>query len=43
MTRALERRQVHPVIDRVFEFGEATDAYRFLESQQHFGKVVIRV
>ena len=43
MNRALELRQVHPVIDRVFEFGEATDAYRFLESQQHFGKVVIRV
>ena len=43
MNRALELRQVHPVIDRVFEFNEATDAYRFLESQQHFGKVVIHL
>ena len=43
MNRALELREVHPVIDRVFEFGEAVDAYRYLESQAHFGKVVIRV
>ncbi len=43
MLRALELREVHPVIDRVFEFGEAVDAYRYLEAQAHFGKVVIRV
>jgi NADPH:quinone reductase-like Zn-dependent oxidoreductase len=43
MNRALELRELHPVIDRVFEFGEAVDAYRYLESQAHFGKVVIRV
>ena len=43
MLRALELREVHPVIDRVFEFDEAVDAYRYLESQAHFGKVVIRV
>ena len=43
MNRALELRQVHPVVDRVFELGEAVDAYRYLESQAHFGKVVIRL
>jgi NADPH:quinone reductase-like Zn-dependent oxidoreductase len=43
MLRALELREVHPVIDRVFEFGEAVDAYRYLESQAHFGKVIISV
>ena len=43
MNRALELREVHPVVDRVFEFGEAPEAYRHLESQRHFGKVVIRV
>ena len=43
MNSALELRQVHPVIDRVFEFGEAVDAYRHLESQAHFGKIVVRV
>lgn len=43
MLRAMELREVHPVIDRVFEFDEALDAYRYLQSQAHFGKVVIRV
>ena len=43
LLHALELRQVHPVIDRVFAFDEAAAAYRLLESQVHFGKVVIRV
>ncbi|MSQ42256.1 MAG: NAD(P)-dependent alcohol dehydrogenase [Dehalococcoidia bacterium] len=43
MNRALELHRVHPVIDRVFEFAQAADAYRHLESQAHVGKVVIRV
>jgi NADPH:quinone reductase-like Zn-dependent oxidoreductase len=43
MNRALEVSQVHPVIDRVFNFDEAPDAYRYLESQEHIGKVVARV
>ncbi|SJL13259.1 related to Alcohol dehydrogenase [Armillaria ostoyae] len=32
-----------PVIDKVFSFEEAIDAYAHLESQKHVGKVVIRV
>ncbi|MGD9934347.1 MAG: NAD(P)-dependent alcohol dehydrogenase [Dehalococcoidia bacterium] len=43
MNRALAQRAVHPVIDRVFEFDDAVAAYQYMESQQHFGKVVIRV
>jgi NADPH:quinone reductase-like Zn-dependent oxidoreductase len=43
MLRALALREVHPVIDRVFAFEEAPAAYRMLESQEHFGKIVIRV
>ncbi len=43
MNRALALREVRPVVDRVFGFGEAAEAYRYLESQAHFGKVVIRV
>lgn len=43
MLRALELRQVHPVIDRAVEFDQAAEAYRLLESQTHLGKVVIRV
>ncbi|MBI2767706.1 MAG: NAD(P)-dependent alcohol dehydrogenase [Chloroflexi bacterium] len=43
MNRALAQREVHPVIDRVFDFEDAAAAYQYLESQEHFGKVVIRV
>jgi NADPH:quinone reductase-like Zn-dependent oxidoreductase len=30
-----------PVVDRVFPFEEAPNAYRYFESRAHFGKVVI--
>ena len=43
LNRALALREVHPVVDRVFELGDAVEAYRHLESQGHFGKIVIRV
>ena len=32
-----------PTIDRVFPFGQAQEAYRYMESGSHFGKVVIDV
>lgn len=35
--------QVRPVIDRVFEFGEAAEAHRRMEADENFGKLVIRV
>lgn len=41
MNRALTLHQIHPVIDRVFPFGEATAAYAHLQSGAHFGKVTI--
>jgi len=34
---------IRPVVDRVFPFDEAKDAYRYLESGKHFGKVAIAV
>lgn len=43
MNRALELHEVHPVIDRVFDFDDALGAYHYLESQAHLGKVVISV
>jgi NADPH:quinone reductase-like Zn-dependent oxidoreductase len=43
LNRALSAHQIHPVIDRVFGFDEAREAYDYLASGQHFGKVVIRV
>jgi NADPH:quinone reductase-like Zn-dependent oxidoreductase len=43
MNRAIALHQIAPVIDRVFDFEEAKDAYRHLQGQGHVGKVVIRV
>ncbi len=43
MNRAIELHKIAPVIDRVFDFGEAREAYRHLQGQGHMGKVVIRV
>ena len=43
MNRAIALHKMRPVIDRVFEFDQAQEAYRHLASASHFGKVVIRV
>jgi NADPH:quinone reductase-like Zn-dependent oxidoreductase len=41
MNRAIALHRLRPVVDRVFPFEEAPDAYRYFESRAHFGKVVI--
>lgn len=41
MNRAIALHGIRPVIDRVFPFSQAREAYRHLESRTHFGKVVI--
>jgi NADPH:quinone reductase-like Zn-dependent oxidoreductase len=43
MNRAIEVGKLQPVIDRVFDFTAAREAYEHLASAKHFGKVVIRV
>jgi NADPH:quinone reductase-like Zn-dependent oxidoreductase len=43
MNRAISGARLRPVIDQVFPFDQATEAYRYQESGRHFGKVVIRV
>ncbi|GAP97995.1 zinc-dependent alcohol dehydrogenase family protein [Leptolyngbya sp. NIES-2104] len=43
MNRAISLHQIQPVIDRVFPFDAAPDAYRYLQSGSHFGKVVIQL
>jgi NADPH:quinone reductase-like Zn-dependent oxidoreductase len=42
LNRAVSINRMQPVIDRVFPFDEAIDAYRYMERGEHFGKVVIR-
>lgn len=43
MNRAIDANGIKPVIDRVFTFEEAQQAYQHLKSGSHFGKIVIRV
>jgi NADPH:quinone reductase-like Zn-dependent oxidoreductase len=43
MNRAIVLQRLRPVIDRVFTFAEVPDAFRYLESAAHFGKVCIRL
>ncbi|MSR82143.1 MAG: NAD(P)-dependent alcohol dehydrogenase [Candidatus Latescibacteria bacterium] len=39
----LNKQQLHPVIDHIFPFDQAAEAYEHLASGGHFGKVVIEV
>lgn len=43
LLRVLEATRIEPVIDRSFGFTDARDAYAYLQSGAHLGKVVIRV
>jgi len=41
MNRAIEQHELRPVVDRVFPFAEAPDAFAYMASGAHFGKVCI--
>jgi NADPH:quinone reductase-like Zn-dependent oxidoreductase len=43
LNRALTVNMIKPIVDRVFPFDAYRDAYEYLASGAHFGKVVIRV
>jgi NADPH:quinone reductase-like Zn-dependent oxidoreductase len=43
MNRAIEAAQLRPVIDRMFAFDEAHDAFRYFGDGAHFGKVCVRL
>lgn len=43
MIRVLDHAEIHPVIDRVFSFDEVKQAFSYLETAQHFGKICIKV
>jgi NADPH:quinone reductase-like Zn-dependent oxidoreductase len=40
---ALEQNKIHPVIDRIFKFDQVKEAYEYLQSGRHFGKIVIQL
>lgn len=39
----LETTQMHPLIDRVFDFAQAKEAYAYMDKATLVGKVVIRI
>ena len=43
LNRFVTAAKIRPTIDRVFSFDRAREAYAYLESANHFGKVVIKV
>ncbi|MBN1947649.1 MAG: NAD(P)-dependent alcohol dehydrogenase [Bradymonadales bacterium] len=43
MNRAIASHQIRPVVDRVFPFEQAGEAFSYLASGRHFGKVCIAV
>jgi len=43
LCRAIDVNRLRPVIDEVFDFDAAPEAYRRLQSAKHFGKLVIRI
>jgi NADPH:quinone reductase-like Zn-dependent oxidoreductase len=42
MNRAITTNGLKPVIDRTFNFDEAREALKYMESGSHFGKIVIK-
>ena len=42
MNAFMEEHEIHPVIDRVFDFDEAEEAYDFMGNGSFMGKIVIR-
>jgi NADPH:quinone reductase-like Zn-dependent oxidoreductase len=43
MNRAVEAHGLRPVVDRVFGFDEASDAFAYMASAQHVGKICIAI
>jgi NADPH:quinone reductase-like Zn-dependent oxidoreductase len=41
--KTLEANKIHPVIDRIFPFDKVRDAYEYMQSGKHFGKIVIKL
>jgi NADPH:quinone reductase-like Zn-dependent oxidoreductase len=42
MIRAIEVRGIQPVVDQTFAWTDFKDALRYMESQQHFGKICLK-
>ncbi len=43
MNAAIATVEMHPVVDRVFPFDQVREAFLYMQSASHFGKIVIRI
>ena len=43
MNNAIESNDIHPVVDKVFDFDDSIEAIKYFKSQAHLGKVVIAI
>ncbi|GAA6022613.1 hypothetical protein JCM10207_003923 [Rhodosporidiobolus poonsookiae] len=43
MNRCVEINKIVPIVDKVYPFDQVQEAYQFLDSGKHFGKVVIEL
>lgn len=43
MNEFIREHYIKPVVDRVFDFSEAREALKYMESGAHFGKIVIKI
>lgn len=43
LLKAITQNQIKPVIDSVFDFDQAREAYEYIKSARHLGKIVIRI
>jgi NADPH:quinone reductase-like Zn-dependent oxidoreductase len=43
MNATLTTASLHPVVDKIFDFDQAAEAFAHMESASHFGKIVIRI
>lgn len=43
MNKAISENKIKPVIDTVFDFGDAVSALKYMESGSHFGKIVVKI
>lgn len=43
LMRAVAVNELHPVIDKAFDFGAAADAFAYMKAARHFGKIVIKL
>ncbi|MGJ4958544.1 zinc-dependent alcohol dehydrogenase family protein [Bradyrhizobium sp. HKCCYLRH2015] len=43
MNRFLTDHTIHPIVDRVYDFDDAPEAFAHLRSGSHFGKIVVRL